>query len=187
MIQARAKVLYTPEDLLTMPDGKHLELVHGELVEKPMSVLSGLVEARAITLLSNHCEPQRVAVVLGPTTGIRCFPDEPNKVRKPAVSVVKRERFSPKRLVEGFLTIAPDIAVEVVSANDEVGDLNEKVEEYLAAGIPLVWVIDPEAEIAFIHRGDGSVTKLHKNDELTGETILPGFHCKVAELFPEMK
>ena len=59
------------------------------------------------------------------------------------------------------------------------------MEEYLAAGIPLVWVIDPENEIVYIHRADGSVTKLHKNDELSGETTLPGFTCKVADLFPD--
>jgi Uma2 family endonuclease len=46
-------------------------------------------------------------------------------------------------------------------------------------------VIDPENEIVYIHRGDGSVTKLHKKDELSGENILPGFTCKVADLFPD--
>ena len=120
------------------------------------------------------------------TNGIQCFPDEPRKVRKPDVSFVKRERFSLEHLHEGFLSIAPDLAVEVVSTRDEVGELNEKVEEYLAAGIPLVWVIDPETEIVIIHRGDGSVAKLRKNDELNGENIIPGFTCKVADLFPEL-
>jgi Uma2 family endonuclease len=82
------------------------------------------------------------------------------------------------------LSIAPDLAVEVVSSRDEFAEVTEKVEEYLAAGIPLVWVIDPENQIVYVHRKDGSVTKLHKNDELFGEDILPGFTCKVAELFP---
>jgi Uma2 family endonuclease len=86
--------------------------------------------------------------------------------------------------MEGFVSIAPDLAAEVLSPNDEAGEINEKIEEYLAAGIPLVWIIDPENEIVFIHRKDGSVTKLHKNDDLSGEDILPGFSCNVAELFP---
>jgi Uma2 family endonuclease len=185
MIQEIASILHTPADLLAMPDGKNKELVRGRLVEKPMTVLSSLVEVRVSTLLQNFCASEKLGVVLSSTNGIQCFSDEPNKVRKPDASVVKRERFSSEHLREGFLTIAPDLAVEVVSPNDEAGELNEKVEEYLAAGVPLVWVIDPEAEIVFIHRGDGTVTKLYPSDDLTGETILPGFQCKVAELFPE--
>ena len=73
----------------------------------------------------------------------------------------------------------------MISSHDEFGEVTEKIEEYLAAGIPLVWVIDPENEIVLIHRKDGTVTKLHKQDELSGEDILPGFRCKVVELFPE--
>jgi Uma2 family endonuclease len=176
---------YTPADLLAMPDSNNIELVHGELVEKPVSVISSLVETRVSTKLTTFCDPKRLAVVLSSTNGIRCFPDEPQKVRKPDISVVKRERFSKEHLHEGFLSIAPDLTVEVISSNDEVAELNEKVEEYLAAGVLLVWVIDPENEIVYIHRKDGSVTKLHKDGELSGEDVLPGFACKVAELFPE--
>lgn len=176
---------YTPADLLAMPDSNGVELVHGNLVEKPVSALSAFVETKVSTRLENFCAAHKTAVVLSSTNGIQCFPDAPNKVRKPDFSVFKKERFTREHLMEGFVSIAPDLAVEVVSTHDEVAELNEKIEEYLAAGIPLVWVIDPETEIVIIHRKDGSVTKLHRNDELTGEDILPGFHCKVAELFPD--
>jgi Uma2 family endonuclease len=64
-------------------------------------------------------------------------------------------------------------------------EITEKVEEYLAAGVSLVWVIDPENEIVYVHRKDGSVTKLHSNDELSGEDIIPGFACKLMDLFPQ--
>ncbi|MBI1832759.1 MAG: Uma2 family endonuclease [Planctomycetes bacterium] len=177
---------YTPADLLAMPDSSGVELVDGNLVEKPVSVLSSMVEATTLTQLNVYCVATKSAVVLSSTNGIQCFPGEPNKVRKPDISVVKRERMSAKHLSEGFLSIAPDVAVEVVSTHEEVAELNEKVEEYLAAGVALVWVIDPETEIVMIHRKDGTVTKLKKNDTLNGEDILPGFTCKVAELFPDM-
>jgi Uma2 family endonuclease len=187
MSTAQSQMIYTPADLLAMPDGKNFELVQGNLVEKPMSVLSSIVEVNVSTLLKVFSRTQKAGEVLGSTNGIRCFPDDPNKVRKPDVSFIKSERFSIEHLLEGFLTIAPDLVVEVISLRDLAGELDWKVEEYLAAGVPLVWVIDPEAQLVIIHRHDGSVTKLRRNDELTGENILPGFKCKVADLFPEMK
>ncbi len=62
-----------------------------------------------------------------------------------------------------------------------------KVEESLEAGVPLVWVISPDAETVTVHRADGTVTKLHNTDVLTGEVVLPGFQCKISELFVAAK
>lgn len=177
---------YTPADLLAMPDNKGLELVDGEVVEKPVSALSAYVEVKICRKLDSYCEAKDFGVVLSSTNGIQCFHDAPNKVRRPDVSVYKKERFTREHMLEGWVSIAPDLAVEVISTNDEAAELNEKVEDYLDAGIPLVWVIDPENEIAMIHRQDGSVAKLHKNDELSGENILPDFTCKIGELFPQI-
>ena len=174
---------YTPADLLVMPESAGIELVDGNLVEKPMSVLSSYVETEITLRLASHCRATRIGTTLNASNGIQCFPDQPNKVRKPDASFVKRERFSLEHLREGFLSINPDLTVEVVSTHDEASEVNEKVEEYLAVGVSLVWIIDPLNEIVFVHRADGSVTKLRKNDILSGENIVPGFECKVAELF----
>lgn len=181
-IQSRT---YTPADLLRMPDASGVELVNGELVKKPVSALSAFVETKLLARLENHCSASGFGVVLSATNGIQCFPDQPSKVRKPDAAVFRKDRFTREHLMEGFVSIPPDLAVEVISSHDEFGEVTEKIEEYLAAGIPLVWVIDPENEIVLIHRKDGTVTKLHKQDELSGEDILPGFRCKVVELFPE--
>lgn len=59
-----------------------------------------------------------------------------------------------------------------------------RVEELLAAGIRLVWVINPQLRTVEIHRPGGKITKLYANDELTGEDVIPGFRCHVADLFP---
>ncbi len=176
--------IYTPADLLAMPDANGIELVNGELVEKPVSALSAFVEVKVSRKLDAFCDAHNTGVVLSSTNGIQCFPWDPRKVRKPDVSFFKRERFTADHLLEGFLSIAPDLAVEVISSHDEFAEMMEKIEDYLAAGIPLVWIIDPENELAYIHRIDGTVTKLRKTDELDGENILPGFRCKLAELFP---
>jgi Uma2 family endonuclease len=174
----------TPDDLLAMPDGKNFELVNGELVERNVSVLSSLVEGNVFGVLFAYCRERRLGPLFTSSNGIRCFPNDPERICRPDVSFVKAERFSSSHWKEGFLTIAPDLVVEVVSPNDLAGELNEKVEKYLAAGIPLIWVINPKVRTVVIYRGDGTIAKLRPQDELSGENIIPGFRCPVAELFP---
>ena len=175
----------TPADLLAMPDGKSFELVDGELVERNVSVLSSYVEGRVIGKLTPFCPKE--GMLFTSTNGIQCFPDDPKKVRKPDVSFVKRRCFAADRWQEGFLTIAPDLAVEIISSNDLASEVNEKIEDYRSAKIPLIWLIDPEVRTVLVYRGDRTVTSLGENDELSGENIIPGFRCQVAELFPESR
>lgn len=176
----------TPADLLALPDdGRVFELVNGEFVEKNVGVLSGRVEGIVFRRIDDFCEAHQAGQTFTGTTGIRCFPDDPSKVRKPDAFFIRADRFRDSYWQDGFLTIAPDLAAEVISPDDLATEIGEKVEEYLAAGVLLVWVIDPEVKTVVIHRNDGSVTKLHLNDELPGENVLPGFSCKVRDLFPK--
>ena len=86
---------------------------------------------------------------------------------------------------KGYVTIPPDLAVEVVSLNDLVGEIDEKVDEYLRAGVQLVWVVRPAARAVRVFRSDRSVSWLRAVDELSGEDVLPGFRSKVDDLFPK--
>src|SRR5205085_11342698 len=130
-------------------------------------------EIRLSTRLDNFASPRNLGIILSATNGIRCFSGEPGKVRKPDISFIKRERFTIEHLREGFLTIAPDLAIEVISPNDLASELNEKVEDYRSAGIALIWIIDPEVRTVLIFRRDGTVTRLGQKDELTGEDVVP--------------
>src|SRR5262249_18541301 len=116
-----------------------------------------------------------------------CFPDAPTKVRKPDVSFIKRGRLPGERLPKGHAPIAPNLAVEVLSPRDFSTRTNKKIQEYLQAGVSLVWIIDPEMRIVRVHRKDGFITELHENDELTGEDVLPGFCCLVSEILPPIE
>ncbi len=73
----------------------------------------------------------------------------------------------------------------MVSPNDLAAELDEKIEDYLKAGVNLVWVIHPESRTASVYRRDGSVSRLHQDDELSGEEVIPGFRCAVRSLFPK--
>ena len=84
---------------------------------------------------------------------------------------------------EGYATIAPDLAVEVISPNDLFEEIAEKVQEYLSAGVRLVWVVDTATQPVHVHRPDGSGTILRAQDELTGEDVLPRFRTRVGDVF----
>jgi len=186
MIVAASMPEITPEDLLRMPDAGNLELVDGQLVEKNVSTLSALVEGLVFGKIHGHAQPNRLGPVWPGTLGFQCFPDQPKKVRKPDVSFVKAERMTAELWQSGNLPIAPDLAVEVISPNDTAHEVNEKIEEYQQVGVSLIWVIEPELRIVDVYRKNGVNSRLHETDELSGEDVLPGFRCRVAELFPEL-
>jgi Uma2 family endonuclease len=180
------KKIVTPEELLTMPDAVRFELVDGELVERNVSVLSGRVEVLVVSRLQICAEVNNAGEVFSSSLGCRFYPDDPDRIRKPDGTFVRRDRFSLEHYNDGFLTIRPDIVVEVISPNDNAHEVIEKREEYLAAGVPLIWIIDPESRIVDVYRADGTPSRLTASDELSGEDVFPEFRCKVAELFPRV-
>jgi Uma2 family endonuclease len=78
--------------------------------------------------------------------------------------------------------MAPDLAVEVLSPEDSPREVLDKVGEYLAAGVRLVWVIDPRASRAVRYRSLTDVHKIGPDGTLDGEEVLPGFCCPLADL-----
>ncbi len=176
----------TPEELLAMPDGGHYELIDGELRERNVGALSNLVAFRVGLILGNHCEKHPEGWLFAADQGYQCFPGKPRRIRRADVSYIRRKRYSLAQIErDGFTRIAPDLAVEVVSLNDLASrDVEEKVDEYIRAGVSLVWVVYPTTRTVYVVRGDGTGYRLRADDELTGEDILPGFRCRVSELFP---
>ena len=79
------------------------------------------------------------------------------------------------------------MAIEVVSPRDLAWEVDEKVDEYLRAGIRLVWVVFPDTKTIHVYRSDQEMRRLTESDQLTGEDVLPGFSYDVSELFPESR
>jgi Uma2 family endonuclease len=177
----------TPDELLALPDSDHYELVDGDLVERPMSAISSLVGMTIGRKLGEHCDPLNLAWIFGADQGFRCFPDDPDRVRKPDVAVVLKNRLSTEQLETGFLPLAPDLAVEVISPNELAEDVERKVLEYLSAGVRLVWVVYPSTRSLHVFRADGSTAALRDADTLDGGDLLPGFSVRLADLFPALK
>jgi len=183
MASMATKTPYTPDDLLGLPDAVNWELVDGQLVERTMAGLSSYVGGTLVTRLRNHCDSNNLGWVFRADAGYQCFPDSPNKVRTPDVSFICRERLADGPPERDFVRIAPDLAVEVLSPNEFAYEVEVKIQEYLDAGVEMVWEVIPETRSVMVHRSDGTSTRLRQDDELTGEAVLPGFHVKVSELF----
>ena len=172
----------TPEAFLRLPDSVAYELVDGRLVERNASEESSAVAARILYLLQVETEKTREARAYGADLTYNCIRDPSKDLCRADASLVRVSRL--KGLDNpGTMPIPADLVVEVLSPNDHVYNVNQKVERYLSSGFKLVWVVDPAVKIVFVHREDGTVTKLREDDEITGETALPGFRRKVAELF----
>ena len=77
----------------------------------------------------------------------------------------------------------PVLAVEVLSPSDKMSQVNEKVADYLRAGVKVVWLADPELKTVTVYRPDRNHVVLKAVDELTGGEALPGFTCKVGDFF----
>ena len=82
-----------------------------------------------------------------------------------------------------YLSIHHDAPVEVLSPDDRRKDVRAKIKEYLFYGVKLVWLVDPETRIVTVYRESPRGVELDEDDLLDCGEILPGFTCKVSDLF----
>jgi Uma2 family endonuclease len=187
MTTAAPKAVLTPEDLLNLPDAVNYELVDGQLVERHMGSESSAIGAAIAAVLFTFVKQRRAGHVFNTECGYQCFRDTPNKVRKPDVSFIRSGRLPDERIPQGHTKIAPDLAVEVISPGDLAYEVDEKVQEYLDAGVRLIWIVNPKTRSVRIHRPQnapqGAISALSEPDTISGEDVLPGFECKVREFF----
>jgi Uma2 family endonuclease len=175
----------TAGDLLRLPDGgRGFELVHGELRELNVSKESSRIAGEIYFRLRLHCQTHDAAWVYPEGTSYKCFPDDPEGHRRADASVILFDRMPPATYKdEGHCKTVPDLVAEVVSPNDLAEDVEEKRDEWLAAGVKVVWVVSPATRTVRVHRADGGTALLRASDTLTVEDVLPGFACPVGELF----
>ena len=179
----------TADEFYRLENDPSVEYVGGVLIDydKPpgrqMSWKSSVIGSQIHGLMFIVANETGEARVIGSDLGYQCFPFAPKMVRKPDVSVIRGDRASEIDGDPGLCPIPADLVVEVVSPNDLAYDVDRKVDEYLSADFPLVWVVNPVTRTVLIYRGDGSTARLGEDDEITGEAALPAFRCRVGEFF----
>jgi len=159
---------------------KEYEIVAGRPEEKEMGgARHGGVGARLIIRLGSYVEAHRLGSVYGPDTTFRIGGNE----RLPDVSFVAAARIPAEGEPEGIWPIAPDLAVEIISPTDLHEKVIGRVREYFAAGVRQVWLISPEHKTLTIYYSPTHVTILSEEDELVSDDLVPGFRCRISELF----
>lgn len=173
-----------PAKVIDIPPG--FEFVDGQLLEKAMGAESSWVASQVYKLVDAYATRTGCGVAFVAETGFQCFPHDPAQVRKPDVSVL---RCDPATFVipRGWVTTAPALVVEVVSPNEAVYDLDDKIADFRAAGTPLIWVINPQRRQATIHRIDGTVSVVTEPADLSGETVLPGLVVPLTAVLPAVR
>ena len=164
-------------------EGKRTELVRGDLVVMaPAGGRHGHVAHKIGLLIGNHVLEGDLGRVFAAETGFLLRRD-PDTVRAPDVAFVAAGRLSDGETPPGFLELAPDLAVEVVSPSDSPAAVGGKVQDWLEAGTRLVWVVYPDSRSVTVHRQTGRTEELSETDLLPGAPALPEFAVAVRDLF----
>jgi len=189
--RARAEMAITPkpmtaDELLDLPDdGMRHELVRGELRTMPpgggehgdeSSVFDGS--------LGTYVRAHKLGRVYTNETGF-VLETNPDTVRAPDVAFLRRDRLADGRSPRGYLRVAPDLAVEVIPPNDRYTEVAEKIAEWLAHGVQLLFVVDPRRKTVDVHRPGQPPRILGVDDTLDGEDVVPGWTLAIRDLFDQ--
>lgn len=167
-------------------EGFRGELVEGELRETmPTSILHGIIAGRIAGLLWVFLLQNKLGEVLTAETGFRLFTDR-KTVRVPDVSFLSSEKLAGIKNVDKFFDGTPDLAVEVISLSETYRDVQGKLEDYLSAGVKMVWIIRPENKTVTAYRTLSDFKILRENEELSGEDVLPNFKCNLSDIFANL-
>jgi Uma2 family endonuclease len=184
MLPTTGKLL-TAEEFARLPDpadGSLQELVRGVVETRPPpGGLHGVCCLRVARRIGAFVEDNRLGTATCNDTGFVSERD-PDTVRGPDVAFWSKERLP--EVPEGYIEVAPDLVVEVVSPNDHFSRVTRKLREYFERRVRMVWVIDPQDRSVSVYRSRKDVTVLTEPETLDGADVLPGFSCRVADLFP---
>lgn len=154
----------------------------GKLVVIPLSgAITGNIEAKAGAYLFTWVESYDLGEVFSSSAGFRLAN---SAVRSPDAAFVAKDRL-PQGWDEGedrFLDLAPDFAIEIRSKTDSLSGLQAKMQEYIANGVKLGWLIDRQNQQAFVYRSDLSITQYPATAVLSGEDVVLGFTLPLKSL-----
>jgi Uma2 family endonuclease len=183
-----APPVMTTEELLALPrDGVERWLIRGQLRERPTTIRNrwhSRIMARLAKFLDNWLDrqPEPRGSVLCGEAGCRLRRDPDTTVGIDVVYIASDLALGDSEetsLIDGV----PVLVVEILSPSDTQEQINEKIDDYLRAGVAVVWVIDPHDRTVLIYRKDAAPELVNVNQELTGDPELPGFRVPVAQIF----
>lgn len=183
MTVAVSKSRLTPDQFVALPDSRNYELIDGILVERKfMGAYASYIAGQIIYFLNAYAHRSGAGWVLDSETTYQSFKSR-DTLRRADVSFVRMGRLHNERPPEGYVTIAPDLAVEVVSPSNSAYEVQEKVADYVDAGVGLIWIVYPNTRHVQVYEAGALVGELDETETITGGAVLAGFSCAVADFF----
>lgn len=174
----------TEQDVIDIEaqESRLCELVDGVLVEKTVGIYESYLALRMGHLLTMFVERHGLGMVVGADGMMRLAA---GLVRIPDVSFISWDQLPGRRVPRvPIADLAPDLAVEVISPSNTAREMERKLQEYLTAGVRLVWYVLPESQEVHVYTAEQHDV-LTIDQELSGGDVLPGFVLPLRQLFEE--
>ena len=178
----------TADEFFELPEprnGAKQELVKGEVIEIAAPGFEhGEVQGNVHFAIKSFLKNKPLGRVVT-ESGVQTERDEEegDTVRGPDVSYYSKERLPLGQRVVKYCEVAPDLCVEVVSPSNTKRELGDKIKEYFAAGVRMVWIVEPDDRSVTVMTRPDQGQKFDDAAELSGGEVLPGFSCRVSEFF----
>jgi Uma2 family endonuclease len=173
----------TAEELMELPDdgSTFYELSRGILIcMSPSAYQPSRIAGVLLVRLGGFVDQHNLGEYGSADGGFK-LASNPDTVRAPDVWFVRADR-APAAEDPGFYNGPPDLAIEVLSPSDRFHKVALKIRDYLDAGTPLVWVLDPESKLTAVFRPGAPVRFIETDGTLDGEDVLPGFSLPLRDV-----
>lgn len=172
----------TADDAIRIQDyeGRTCEVLDGVLVEKAMGYFEARVATVLIVLIDHYLAQNDLGIVVGPDGLVRI---SSSRSRAPDAAYFQWDKFPNRKLpLDPAPMLVPDLAVEVLSRGNTRAEMETKLDDYFAAGVRAVWIIDPARESAKIYETRESVATVASGGVLSAPRVLPGLEIPLTAL-----
>ncbi len=166
----------TIDELEANPPDYSFELIDGKVVRKMPNFDHGVLIAKISRLLGNYLETNSLGLI-SVDANYRLSPANKRESRAPDISFIRKERIPSD--TNTFLTVTPDLAVEIISPTDKMNDVFDKARLYITQGVQEVWLVLRQTKEILVYTPDG----IRSARNVLTTPLLPGFEINLNEIF----